>query len=174
MPTKTRFVAGIVAATLGVVAIVVAVVGTLSDWGAETTSEAQGAAPSSGTAPETRQAGETPEEFLAALATAVREGDVDFQVERLAPAVIDRYGEDACRADVATRTDPTRAFAVTQVRDEPATFDYNSDGLSEAIPDTIVMEAQMTLQGATSAQEVHLVDVGGEFSYFTDCGTPIG
>lgn len=86
--------------------------------------------------------------------------------------MIERYGEDACRADIATRTDPTRAFNDPQVREEPEDFDYASDGLSETIPDTTVVDAQVTADGATNPQEVHLARVDGEFRYFSDCGAP--
>jgi hypothetical protein len=171
MPTRTRIVAGSVVATVGFLGIVAGALGTALDWGAETTREA--VADETGDAgQDDDQAAETPEEFLAALAVAVQEGDAVFQRERLHPAVIERYGEAACRADIATRTDPTRAFEVTQVRDEPEDFDYASDGQSETIPDTVVVDAQVTAQGATSAQSVHLVEIAGEFRYFTDCGMP--
>lgn len=175
MPTKTRVIIGSVVATVGFVGIVIGVLGTALDWGAEKSTKAATADEGTrdrGGGDDGTDAGETPEEFLAALATAIQEGDADFQVERLHPAVIERYGEDACRADIEMRTDPTRAFADPQVREEPEDFDYASDGLSEIIPDTIVVDAQVTADGATNAQEVHLAEVDGEFRYFSDCGTP--
>ncbi|MGQ0804692.1 MAG: hypothetical protein ACT4PI_12630 [Actinomycetota bacterium] len=175
MPTRTRIIIGCLIATVGFVGIVVGVLGTVLDWGAETTTEAV-ADENGGEVPDKGDKGddveETPEEFLAALATAIQDGDADFQLERLHPAVIERYGEDACAADIATRTDPTRAFAVTRVREEPEPFDYASDGLSETIPETTVVEAQVTADGATNPQEVHVAEVDGEFRYFSDCGTP--
>jgi hypothetical protein len=171
MPTKTRVLAAIT--TLGAVVVAVAVLGTLLDWGAETTTtEAVADERDQAATDADEETGETPEEFLAALATAIQEGDAAFQLERLHPAVIERYGEDGCRADIATRTDPTRAFDITQVRDQPEPFDYASDGQSETIPETVVVEAQVTEDGATNPQEVHVAEVDGEFRYFSDCGTP--
>jgi hypothetical protein len=175
MPTRTRVIVGSLVAALGLVVVVVGVLGTVLDWGAETKSEAVVDDGSAEPEPETQAPpdAETPEEFLSSLATAIQEGDVDFQVERLHPAVIDRYGEDACRAEVATRTDPTRAFTDPQVRAEPEDFDYASDGLSQIITDTVVVDAQVTIGGATEAQAVHIAEVDGEFRYFSDCGTPL-
>src|SRR5574341_1256422 len=170
MPARTRIIIGCLVATAGFGVMVVGVLGTVLDWGAETNTETEAGADEP--KPEPEPEGETPEEFLAALATAVQEGDVDFQLERLHPAVIDRYGEEACQADIETRTDPTRAFADPQVRAEPEDFDYASDGLSETISDTVVVDAQVTSDGQTSAQALHLAEVDGEFRYFTDCGTP--
>jgi hypothetical protein len=175
MPTRTRIILGCIVATIGFVGIVVGVLGTVLEWGAETTKEAvadekDDAAAENGDEPEDgRATEETPEEFLAALATAIREGDADFQLERLHPAVIERYGEDVCRADIAMRTDPTRAFEVTRVREELEPFDYASDGQSETIPETVVVEAQVTALGTTFPDELHLVEVDGEFRYFSDC-----
>ncbi len=172
MPTRTRVMLGAVAAIVGVALVAVGVLGTALDWGADTTRKAVAANRGKQTGEDGGQAGETPAEFLSALATAVREGDVDFQLERLHPAVIERYGEDACRADLVTRTDPTHAFEVTTVRDQPEPFDYASDGLSETIPETVVVDANVTDNGQTQAVTTHLVEVDGEFRYFTDCGTP--
>jgi hypothetical protein len=174
MPTRTRIILGCIVATIGFVGIVVGVLGTVLDWGAETTTEAVADEKTEEPAQDGDDAKdeETPEEFLAALATAIQQGDADFQLERLHPVVIERYGEDTCRADIAMRTDPTRAFNDPQVRGEPEDFDYASDGLSQIIPDTVVVDAQVTAEGATAAQAVHLAEVDGEFRYFSDCGTP--
>src|SRR5688500_10799883 len=102
MPARTRIILGCLVATAGFVVMVVGVLGSFLDWGAETETEAVADDRNEAPAPEPEapSEGETPEEFLAALATAVQEGDVDFQVERLHPAVIDRYGEDPCRTDI--------------------------------------------------------------------------
>src|SRR5438105_3487397 len=49
---------------------------------------------------------ETPAEFLDALAAALRSGDDGFLLDRLHPAVIQRFGVDLCRRHVATLHDP--------------------------------------------------------------------
>ena len=58
---------------------------------------------------------ESPAEFLALLAAAYRSDDVDFLASRLNPAVIERFGEEACRANLTFTPDPTAAFTVKSV-----------------------------------------------------------
>ncbi len=168
MPDSSRHLVASLAVVLGVAMTAVAVLGTAFEWGEEATRR-----PLEGEPDASGGAGETPEQFLAALASAIREGDADFQLERLHPEVLERYGEDACRAAIDTRTDPTRAFAVTQVRDDPEPFDYTSDGRTETIAATVVVEARVTTSGTTAPQDVHLARVDGELRYFSDCGTPL-
>jgi hypothetical protein len=113
--------------------------------------------------------GETPEQFLAALQRAQREGDAAFLLARLHPAVIERYGEDACRAGVAKPPDPTSTFAVVKV-DHTGPWDYTSDGRTTTIADTVFVVANRVAQGQEQAQvEVHVAPVHGEQRWFTDC-----
>ncbi|MCJ7439656.1 MAG: hypothetical protein MUP97_18110, partial [Acidimicrobiia bacterium] len=66
---------------------------------------------------------ETPEQFLAALQRAQRAGDAGFLLAHLHPAVVERYGQDACRAFVSEPADPTSTFAVVKV-DHTGPWDY--------------------------------------------------
>jgi len=162
-------VAGAVAAT-GLILAVVGVAGALGDWGATTsTAAAKKPAPST-TAPPAKT--ETPEQFLDELATAVRGGDVSFQLSRLHPAVIGRYGTDQCRADIVTRTDPSRRYVVKSVSPTARPYEYASDGQSVTIAEAITVEADVVDHGQTQPVTLHLAKADGGYAYFSDCGTP--
>ncbi len=112
---------------------------------------------------------ETPEAFLNKLATAMRQGDVDFMVSRLNPSVIARYGSAECRTAVATYTDPTAAFSV-QSTSSPSDYTYTAAGVTTVIPDTITLQATFTHQGQPAPLTVHLSRTGdGILTWYTDC-----
>jgi hypothetical protein len=160
------------AVAAGVILTGVGVAGALGDWGTSTTSTP--AAKQSTTASTTAAPaqGETPQQFLDALATAVRGGDVAFQLDRLHPAVIDRYGTDQCRADIATRTDPSRHYVVKSVSPAGRPYEYASDGQTVTIAAAITVEADVVAHGQTQPVTVHLAKADGRYAYFSDCGTP--
>jgi hypothetical protein len=114
---------------------------------------------------------ETVEEFLAAFATAFRDGDEAFLLERLNPATIELYGEKQCAALIATLHDPTRAYALRKTS-EPKPYDYNPDGRSITVPDVYTVTVQATVNGETSKQEIHLAPVTDTLTWFADCGKP--
>jgi hypothetical protein len=98
--------------------------------------------------------------------------------DELAPAVLERYGEAACRAELESRpAEPSRAFEIHAVL-APAPWDYVTDERSTPIPDAITVEATVTAPGAsgdvTEEREVHVQLVDGEIRWFTDCGAPLG
>lgn len=112
---------------------------------------------------------ETPAAFLNQLATAMRQGNVDFMVSRLNPAVIARYGTPECRTAVATYTDPTAAFSV-QSTSSPADYTYTAAGVTTVIPNTITLQAMFTHQGQPTPLTVHLSRTGaGILTWYTDC-----
>ena len=115
---------------------------------------------------------ETVEEFLAAFATAFREGDEAFLLERLNPATIELYGEPQCKALIATLKDPTRAYELSKTS-EPRPYGYNPDGRSITIPNTYTVTVQVTANGELSEQEIHLAPVTDTLTWFADCGDPI-
>src|SRR2546429_1330378 len=135
---RARAIVAGAAVVAGLVVTVVGIAGALGNWGTTTKSAA---AKSTGTAakppvgPAAKSTkGETPQQFLDKLGQAVREGDVNFQLERLNAATISRYGNDACRTELGTRTDPTRSYTIKSVAPQKQAYDYASDGQSVTIP----------------------------------------
>ena len=111
--------------------------------------------------------------FLDQLDAAVRDGNIDFRVARLNPAVTDRYGQQQCRDFLAGQPhDKTRRDRVKQVG-KPESFDYATDSLSLTIPDAIPVLVRETRMGKKADRDLHLAHVGGQLTYFIDCGSPI-
>lgn len=111
--------------------------------------------------------------FLVDLIAAIRAGDVDSMLPRLHPAVIERYGEAACKQELETRSaDPTYEIVVKVVR-PPAAWDYTLDGVTTSIPDAWTIDADVTAVGQLATRELHVAPVDGEVRWFTDCGTPL-
>lgn len=116
-------------------------------------------------------AAETPEEFLADLATALQEGDARFLFDRLNPAVIEVYGADQCRTHTRGLQDPSSTFDIVRISDlEP--YDYNPDGLTVTIPEAYTVTADITGTEGTSRGQVHVAPDDGLITWFTDCGDP--
>jgi len=113
---------------------------------------------------------ESPKQFLDKLATALREGDTKFLVQRLHPQVIKRYGKDDCRTYVAGLQDATAAFVVLEVG-APESFDYASAGKTAAVAKTRPVTVLRTRQGTTSPSIVHITQVAGRYRWFAACST---
>ncbi len=111
---------------------------------------------------------ETPELFLGLLAAAYRSDDVDFLVSRLNPAVIERFGEEACRANLTFPPDPTAAFTVKSVS-EPQPYDYKTDTRTTTVPNTLFVDVDQVGGGSTQAVTVHLTPVDGKLTWFRNC-----
>ena len=110
--------------------------------------------------------------FLNQLDAAVRDGSIDFRVALLNPAVTDRYGEQQCRDFLAGQPqDKTRRDRVKQVG-KPESFGYATDNLSLTIPDAIPVLVRETRLGKKADRDLHLARVGGQLTYFIDCGSP--
>jgi len=112
--------------------------------------------------------GETPKQFIARLATAVRTGDTKFLFQRLNPAVIHRYGGSLCRGYLSTLKDPTRKLVVQHIG-KPAPFVYASDGKSTTVPKTLAVTVESTFHGQKSTQTVHIAARGKQLTWFTEC-----
>jgi hypothetical protein len=110
--------------------------------------------------------------LYARLVPAIRANDVATLTALLHPATIERYGEAACRTYFAALRDPTFNVVVHSVA-APAPWIWDRDGRSTTIPDALAVQADLTANGTTSAQEIHVAPVGGELRWFTDCGTPL-
>ena len=113
---------------------------------------------------------ETPEVFLGLLAAAYRTDDVDFLVSRLNPAVIERFGVDACRANLTFTPDPTAAFTVKSVS-EPQPYDFKTDTRTTTVPNTLFVDVDQVGGGSTQAVTVHLTPLNGQLTWFRNCGS---
>lgn len=117
----------------------------------------------------TTVAAETPDEFLDQLADAFRSGDIEFKLARLHPAVIERFGEDACRAYFESLpADPTAAFVVIAVSG-PDDYEWTLDGETRVVPETLAVDVTRTANGAAQAATIHLTAVDGQLRWYTDC-----
>jgi hypothetical protein len=120
------------------------------------------------------QSDSEPQRFLDALDTAVRRGDTEYRIAHLHPAVIARYGEQQCRDFLASppAQDTTRRDKVKSVG-KPAPFEYVTDDGSIPVPNAVLVVVEAVHQGKKSERELHLARVGGQFTYFIDCGSPL-
>ena len=110
--------------------------------------------------------------FIPRLVEALRTGDAAFQVARLHPATLERYGEEQCRTELPRRQDATVAITVLKVG-EPESWDYTTDGLSTTIALAVPVDADIVVQGKAGRQTLHFAIVDGTVLWFTDCGTPV-
>ena len=116
---------------------------------------------------------ETPEDFFALFAEAIRSGDQAFLLARLHPGVIELYGTRQCRAAVTSlATDPSFEVRVRSV-EGPAPYDYAPDGQSVIVDEVFTIGLTFTSAEGTSRQEAHVAPVDGEMRWFTDCGDPL-
>ena len=152
-------------------AVAVGACGGSDGGGGESKSTAKTSAPG-GSAPKAATKAEV-QQFLAQLDTAVRQGNIDFRVARLNPAVVERYGEQQCRDFLSAQPpDNTRRDRVTRVG-KPESFEYDTDNLSVTIADAIPVHVRATRMGKKADQNLHLARVNGELTYFIDCGAPL-
>ena len=127
-----------------------------------------------GSSSETDKAKEAVQKFLDRLDKAVRDGDIDFRVSHLHPAVIARYGEPQCRNFLASpeAQDPSRRDKVLRV-DKPEPFDFTTDDGAIPIRNARLVVVQETFQKKKSERELHVALVDGRHRYYIDCGTPL-
>jgi hypothetical protein len=111
--------------------------------------------------------------LYARIVPAIRGPDVATLLALLHPVTIERYGEATCRAYFSGLRDPTFDVVVQSVG-PPAAWVWERDGRTTTIPDAWAVQAELTANGTTSSQEIHVAPIGGEARWFTDCGTPLG
>jgi hypothetical protein len=165
MTNSTRRRLGVVLAWSGALIGVVGIAGLALGLGETTTTTN---ATASANASAGSSAAETPAEFLAKLQQAERAGDADFRLARLHPAVIDRYGDDACRVIASEPPDPTSTFAVVRI-DHTGPWDYTTDGKTTTIADTVFVVVDRTAEGQTEQVTAHVATVDHQYRWFTDC-----
>ncbi|HZJ28045.1 MAG TPA: hypothetical protein VFF40_13705 [Acidimicrobiia bacterium] len=174
MRARTKRRLGIVCVVVGTGTIAVAATGSLAGWGKQatsttTTTTASIVPTTSTTLPLT----EDPAQFLDALGTALRAGDLEFLMSRLHPATIERYLEIQCRTTLAGQQDGSAQFGLVSVS-EPADFEWTTDDRTVVIPDTLSVEVDRVEQGVTSRAVIHITPANGQFTWFVDCGNPFG
>jgi hypothetical protein len=158
----------------GAVAIVIGSLGLGLHWGRTTpepNASASGVSHSS-VGSSSRTTSEDPAEFLALFVQALRSGDAGFLFDRVDPAVIARYGDPACRATIPSLFDASASLTLRSTTG-PATFAYEGDGKSVAVPDVYTFTVDGTLGGLPATRDYHLALVDGSFHLFLDCGTPL-
>ena len=113
-------------------------------------------------------------EFYAALTFAIRTTEVDPMIALLHPAVLDRYGEAACRTWFAGLSDPGFDVVVHGIASIGA-WEYVTDGVSTTVADAWFVDADITANGETARRELHVAPdpTDGDLRWFTDCGTPL-
>jgi hypothetical protein len=151
---------------LGFVAVASFLIAALATVGCAGSSSDKGKKKETGT--------EAVQKFLDQLDKAVRDGDTDFRVARLDPAVIDRYGEQQCRDFLASpqAQDPSRRDKVKRVG-KPEPFEFTTDDGAIPVPKAQLVLVQERFQKKKSQRELHVALVDGEYRYFIDCGTPL-
>jgi hypothetical protein len=177
LPRQKAGLAVVVVSTVTIVAGVVGIVRQADDSVGTTPAPATTtttAVPATTTTTVPVPAGETPEEFLADWVDAHRAHDVDFLAARLHPLVIDRYGEDQCRTYLDLIDGSAYAAEVLSVEPGTAPWVWALDGIETTVADAITVRLRRTEDGTTFLEgEVHLVAIGREIRWFTDCGTPL-
>ncbi len=187
---------GVVLLAAGLGGIVVGLIGVLGGGGG--TSSAAGGAPTSPTTaaspsptaepspsptaepspsptaePTEEPAAETPEEFFAALGSAFADGDVRFLLPRLHPFVLDRYGEEQCRASLGALDVPDYAVEVLAVQGD-GSYVYETDDVRRRVHGATTVRVRFTEDGETFVEtDVHVVLQDGRYRWLTDCGTPV-
>lgn len=115
---------------------------------------------------------EQPRDFATGFTTAVQGGDVGWLLSRLHPAVIQRYGEEQCRAYVrASVIDPTLRLQVSGVTG-PGTWAWATDDRSTVVDEVYRVDAHRFLRGTETTGNLWLANVDGRLTWFADCGTP--
>jgi hypothetical protein len=125
----------------------------------------------------------TPEEidnvraFVESLQNAFRTREAELLYNSLHPEVINRYGEEACRAFIQYFVDIGQNLRFGKLVDF-AEWEYMSDDLSTLIPDTYTVAVNLTVDGVRQRSQSHfglvVDDATGipSLTWFTDCGDP--
>lgn len=112
-------------------------------------------------------AAETPEEFFAALSSSIAGGDLAFALDRLHPDVLAAFSEEACRAELASRSTPGYEITVVAVgATEPWTYE---PGTGSDYPQAQALTVSLMLPGVGEPVEGHLVLIDGTWRWFTIC-----
>jgi hypothetical protein len=111
--------------------------------------------------------------FVVDLAAAIRGGDAAFLLARLHPAVLERYGEDQCRAVTDGLASPGLDLEVLDVG-APEAWDWQLDGetVSTRVDEAVPVRVRRTDGASSEETEIHVAETEGVLRWFTDCGDP--
>jgi len=115
---------------------------------------------------------EQPRDFVAALADATSRGDVEWLLSRLHPAVLTRYGEDACRRYVTDYVVQPGVRLRLQSTTGPGTWVWETDGRSSEIDEVYNLDVHRFAKGVETTGGIEAANVDGTFRFFADCGSP--
>lgn len=111
------------------------------------------------------------EDFYEVFDEALAAQDVEFLYDRLAPAVIERYGADQCRTYLDSLPPQDLDLTIVDVAG-PAAWEWTTDDVVTTVPDTYTVTLERTVDGETSEIEAHVVR-DDLVRWFTDCGDPL-
>lgn len=113
------------------------------------------------------------EAFIESYNAAFQAGDVDALFSSLHPAVLDRYGAEACQAYLERVVAEPVQLELLEAT-ELESWIWELDGRSTMIEDAFAVQVDFTAQGQTNQQEIHLAQrEDGSLTWFTDCGEPL-
>ena len=159
---KPRFV------VIGVLVLAAAVAASI--WlGSDDDPEATSTAGANGG---TAAAAETAEGFLPVFSAAIRTGDERFLFERLHPAVVEFYGERACRVYLRDFVVPDSEFVYRSAA-EPSQFTWIADGTATLVQDVVNVDVTAVSEEGEIDRVIHLGIVEGSLRWFADCGDPV-
>ncbi len=115
---------------------------------------------------------ETPEEFLVQLVEGLRENP-EFLVSRLNLATIEIYGTEQCLSTLRQVLDPETELEIREIG-EVGPWDYVIDDVVTPLENVLAVEVQRLVGGETRIQELHWQLVDGVWTWFSDCGEPLG
>jgi len=120
----------------------------------------------------TAAAVESPEGFLPVFSAAIRTGDERFLFDRLHPAVVEFYGEEACRVYLRDFVVPDSEFRFRSAA-EPAEFTWVVDGRATLVQDVVNVDVTAVSEEGEIDRVIHLGLVEGSLRWFADCGDPV-
>jgi hypothetical protein len=113
------------------------------------------------------------EAFVEAYNAAFQAGDVETLFNSLHPAVLERYGTEACRGYLESVIDSPIQIEVLEAM-EVGSWIWELDGRSTTIQDAFAVQVNFTALGKTNQQEIHFARLeDGTLAWFTDCGEPL-
>ncbi|GEM_PF-5001621 len=127
-------------------------------------------------APDTSEASQPPDfaGFYADFNQAQANGDAAGLLDQLHPAVLERYGADACSTYLASILNPDVTIEFVDATG-PETWAYTTDEVATDVDGAYTVTVEVTVGDADPiTQDTHLtVSADGEIAWFTDCGEPI-
>jgi hypothetical protein len=111
--------------------------------------------------------------FISAFNTAFADADVEALMALLNPAVVERYGENACLTYLQSVVENTIEVEVVEVLSF-GWWTWELDDLETEFDNVYTVLVNATAQGQTVEQEIHYAQLeDGTLTWFTDCGDPL-